>query len=84
MHQVSFSAFASSRVAPVPSALPVHVSDPLRLSHSPSVLLMREDDSFSEAFGYALDATRYIPSGGHSSTDLSDCSYVCGHTTRWH
>lgn len=86
MHQVSFSAFAASRVAPVVPALPVRVGDPLKMSHDPSVLLLRDDEWFGEAFGYVLDATRYLPTGGHDSTELPDsgCTYVCGHSVRWH
>lgn len=81
MHQLSFSAFAASRVAP--PSLPVHVADLQCLQHTPSALLLRDDVAFWDvATGYVLDATRYLPTGGHESSVLSNCVYVSAHQWR--
>lgn len=79
MHQVSFSSFASAQQAPAPS-LPILVLDPLVLQRGRACLDVR--DAWWGEMGYSLDATDYIPVGGHDSMDQRTCVAVCGHHSR--
>lgn len=81
MHQLSFSAFAASRKAP---PVPVTLCDPLKTAYQPSCLIVREDVWDESCFGYSLDATRHIPTGGHDSILGSSSIIVAAHTCRWY
>jgi hypothetical protein len=76
MHQLSFQEFAASL-----RPLPVRIGNPLSLGHSPCGTLW--SDSFDgDDLGYRLDATDYVPLGGHHSAQLSTCVYVAGYARR--
>ncbi|MCW5669984.1 MAG: hypothetical protein KIT86_09995 [Hydrogenophaga sp.] len=75
MHQLSFSAFAASQQAPVPF-LPARVGCPINLQRIRSMGEERDNWWCFDDDGYSLDATDYVPTGGHEGVKFDDVDYV--------